>query len=894
MHERPAGKIRLYTRFFDYANFRLPLSVFLVDVLRHFRINISQLSVIGAAKNGWISFSKCSDNAATCYTKPLDSLKNWNNHFFWVDDFACHASFPWHTAKNVTRDPTPVAADFNAQDYATLVAHPSPFWKFPEAFMCLVGLSHYYPLDEETYPRFLHKNGEEMDLFAFIHTPDPTKVKVVERERVEDEPSLLQTTVGRTVPLLPVAPDRAESELKASVDKLFEEGGSGNQTKQGDSAGGGGQGVNIQLVIEVADAAVEDVAPAQPKRQRKRKTMDADAGGSSHPPKKLREDHETPSGPSVAGKSRSSVQRLLAGAVLNAEVRGKPIPTLPVVTSSVSATPEREGGDHTNSVIGLNLRTVGSSQRFVISSDASHHSGNNVVEAEVDSLIRSSVPVITIVTTVTPTVYSAVVAKEKPVEPLLFVVVSSSAGGTNPTPGGFSDRTGSDFLVGGIHTVIDPDANLQKTYVPQWSVTNGSCLDDGRVSARQMSLSAEVRMRAEYNIKEKRRLKSVVDEQAELLKVREREIESLKAQLLLKEAKAAEAIRLRAEASKFESVEKSLQDEMKALKERNTTLEREKNDLGVKVTGLAASVAIREREVADLDTLVTSIKVHELEVSSSGLQEKVSVYENCMGQLEKFQDDRMKEVNDKFDKLYADFIEMALQLEERFYPYILTTIFGRRWLLTHGMKFAISKCLNSPEYLSSLGAAIGKAIERGMQDGLSAGITHGMEGRALTDVVAYNPSAEAGYISALQRLQNVNFSLRAELRSNKDASIDTLMNILRLEETLAKRLGLTESQPYVDQLMVPIHHSPDKVFVGATALSLALDVSNIRVRKIRENIANQRSSLRDIFVPLYRPFSAEVLTGMEGTSDTVTATTDTSMALSTTLASASTIAPISV
>ncbi|GJR83123.1 putative reverse transcriptase domain-containing protein [Tanacetum coccineum] len=152
MHERPARKIGLYTRFFDFANFKLPLSTFLVDVLRHFRINISQLFVIGAAKSGWKSFSKRSDNAFVCYTKPLDSLKNWNNHFFWVDNFTFPASFPWHAAKHVTRDPAPVAADFSAQDYATLVAHPFPFWKFPEAFMCLVGLSRHYTLDEETYP----------------------------------------------------------------------------------------------------------------------------------------------------------------------------------------------------------------------------------------------------------------------------------------------------------------------------------------------------------------------------------------------------------------------------------------------------------------------------------------------------------------------------------------------------------------------------------------------------------------------------------------------------------------------------------------------------------------------------------------------------------------------
>ncbi|GKD01876.1 hypothetical protein Tco_1172150 [Tanacetum coccineum] len=91
-------------------------------------------------------------------------------------------------------------------------------------------------------------------------------------------------------------------------------------------------------------------------------------------------------------------------------------------------------------------------------------------------------------------------------------------------------------------------------------------------AAHQMTLSVEVRMRAEYNIKEKRRLKYVVDDQAEVLKVKEEEVKDLKAQLLLKEAEAAEAIRLHAEASKFETVEKSLQDEIRSLKERNAAL----------------------------------------------------------------------------------------------------------------------------------------------------------------------------------------------------------------------------------------------------------------------------------------------------------------------------------
>ncbi|GKA42517.1 reverse transcriptase domain-containing protein, partial [Tanacetum coccineum] len=181
-------------------------------------------------------------------------------------------------------------------------------------------------------------------------------------------------------------------------------------------------------------------------------------------------------------------------------------------------------------------------------------------------------------------------------------------------------------------------------------------------------------------------------------------------------------------------------------------------------------------------------QVHGLETSSTKLQEKVTVYENYMGQLERFQDERIKVVNDKFDKLYTNFVEMALHLEEKFYPYLLTTVSGRRWLLTHGMELVISKCLNSTEYLSTLGAVIGKAVEKGMQDGLSARITHGVKGRALTNVAAYNPSAEADYLSTLQRIQSVNFSLITEFKTKKDPSIETIMNLLRLEDTLAEKL----------------------------------------------------------------------------------------------------------
>nr|GEY62356.1 hypothetical protein [Tanacetum cinerariifolium]GEY62573.1 hypothetical protein [Tanacetum cinerariifolium] len=500
-----------------------------------------------------------------------------------------------------------------------------------------------------------------MDLLSFIRTADPITIRIGEKERDEDEPKLLETTIGRVVPLLPVAPDRSSGELEASVDKLFDEGRSGEQAGQGDSASGG-HGVGVQLVDVIAETNVEDVTPAELQRQKKRKTKVVDA----------------------------AVQRLLAGAVQHAEVRGGVMPTLPFVSSSVSTTPEREGGDHTELLVGANLRTLEAPQRFVISSDSSDHSGVNIAEAEVDYVVWTSVPIMTSATTATLTADPAAIAKERLVGSSVFGGDSSSADRSHPISGGFSDRTGSDFLVGGIRTVVDPDSNLQRVY---------------------------------YNIKEKRRLKSVVEKKNSLLKSRCDEIESLKAQLLIKEAEAAEVVRLR--------------DEAQALKVRNTNLKKEKSELEVKVTDLAALLNVKEQEIADFDTVVTSVKLHNdsradqvcmcigWRLPHPDFRKKVAVYENFMSLLEQFQDEKMKE--------------------------------------------------------------------------------------------------------------SVNFPLIAELKAKKDASVEVIMNLLRLEDAFAEKLGLVESQSHVDQLMVPIHHSPDQRVVA----------------------------LHGVFVPLSEPLSAMALEGME-------------------------------
>ncbi|GKF52182.1 hypothetical protein Tco_0148649, partial [Tanacetum coccineum] len=126
-------------------------------------------------------------------------------------------------------------------------------------------------------------------------------------------------------------------------------------------------------------------------------------------------------------------------------------------------------------------------------------------------------------TTITSIVDPAVVVKQKVVKPSLFTADSSSAGGADPNTGIFSDLTESDFLVSGVRTVIDPDTDLQKVYVPRWSVTNGSRLDDGPVliTVASMSLSAEKKKNNELDVK--------VVNLAASVKVREQEVVDLDA-----------------------------------------------------------------------------------------------------------------------------------------------------------------------------------------------------------------------------------------------------------------------------------------------------------------------------------------------------------------------------
>ncbi|GKA82353.1 hypothetical protein Tco_0789101 [Tanacetum coccineum] len=576
------------------------------------------------------------------------------------------------------------------------------FRRCQTVFYVLVGISRGMWIN---YPSFRDENDEVMDLSAFINVADPTLVKVVERERVEGEAKLLETTVGRTVPLLPVALVRSEASLEDSVNRLFDEGGSGNQV----------------------DSAIEETCNAS----------------GFNIPKKLREDYGTSGGHASGGKSPSVIRKLLASSILNAEVGVAAIPTLPFVTSSVSATPEKDGDDFTDAVTGPNLRTIGPSA--VVTTEAAGVSSHLFPKTVVDTSSRFG--------------------------PDLFLD-SDSADTERPVTASTTQRPGKELSMGSRE--VDSEA-LHETFVPRWNVPNDTLLDEHDISR-------------EF-------------------------IDHLAPPVLFSQIRNMDYHHL-----------------------------------------------FTEFNVGTARQACLNAEVNVLEGACSELREQVFAYESLKEQIEEFQDEQMRVI----------------------------------WLLTHGLKLFITKCLNSSEYLVALGAAISRATEKGMQVGLAAGIEHGKQGRGLEELVAYNPSAEEDYNTTLRELRAVEFSLLADLKSNKDASTEAVMNLLRLSDPLANLPGMSDLQPDVEQLMVPIHRLEDQVVLGASSLTFSLSVSHDRVEQIRRNIAEHRSALAGVFAPLAEPFSVQSLIGAANTSDAAPSAAATTTALSTTFASANTILPVSV
>ncbi|GJY01797.1 hypothetical protein Tco_0359949 [Tanacetum coccineum] len=395
-------------------------------------VNYFRMFYMSSYTKGWMSFVKRSDAAHVCYSKPLDSIKNWNDHFFWIDSTAFPLSISLKS-KILSKDPPPKLSQYDTEACDFLRTHTIPFRKFSEPFLCWVGISRYYTLDENCYLTFW--DGEEGGdgFFAFIRHSDPTKVRIRERNLTERVVGLLKITEGRTVPLDPPV-TAASGDSGDSIDKLFDE---WNDAGQEHSVEG-----NDDVLEETIAKDASEVVAEKTKKKRKRKVTD-DASGFTHPPKKSRDDYQS----LPLNTSRKSL------AALHGMIpKGFGIPsgvTEPLLSASVAPMPDVGPVD---SVSGINLS------------------------------LAADAPVVTVAVTTTVVADVAAILRSKSQDEsknLENIGDSASAGGANSDAAIISKlnkpSTSSDSFY--ASQSIDTKT-MHRVYVPRWKVTNDSILDD--------------------------------------------------------------------------------------------------------------------------------------------------------------------------------------------------------------------------------------------------------------------------------------------------------------------------------------------------------------------------------------------------------------------------------
>nr|GEW34017.1 hypothetical protein [Tanacetum cinerariifolium] len=110
-------------------------------------------------------------NTPLCYTKPLDSLKNWNDQLFWVDDRVFPTAVDWRTS--APKDQMPPVGSYSMADR--------------------------YFLRDDVYLTFLYDDDRDMDLFNLISAHNPAKVKTRTRPCAAHEVPLLTATANRVI-----------------------------------------------------------------------------------------------------------------------------------------------------------------------------------------------------------------------------------------------------------------------------------------------------------------------------------------------------------------------------------------------------------------------------------------------------------------------------------------------------------------------------------------------------------------------------------------------------------------------------------------------------------------------------------------------------------------------
>ncbi|GKB04285.1 hypothetical protein Tco_0832428 [Tanacetum coccineum] len=664
-----------------------------------------------------------------------------------------------YTGGVLEKDSAPHLTARQEQTVKLLESHKAPFRRYPECFLCLVGLSPYYPFDENSYPAFEYPNGPGWVVtYPFVVYP---------------------TLLLR--PLVFPAAGGSSSAAAAEVSAPTEEG-------QGDVAPEEAylSWADCRIGTATARQSEEEVVTEQPKKVKKKRLLKQ---SDVLPAKKLRVDHPT----------------LVFG------TGGKTLAGLEQIRLVGARFPDREQ---------LAFHSVASSSQesegFLDSSAQTNLRIRNTVES-------SSILGILVDTTAAATTFTTA------------AVTTNFATGVNQDLAGPSQPEESEGSDDSFYEppTLDP-SEVKRWYIPRWNITNDSLLDDGfscrtlvdRVAppaffsalnimdydqlymefnvgaARQVCLGGEVRSRAEHELELKEKLRAKYAAHAE------------------KEAEAAEVIRLRDQVSLLSGEKSALTAKVSVLKVTVTQKDHDISLLNSHAACIVSTLDDAKVACAEAGDKITSLASERDKLASEDFKKRMEIQ----------QEEQAQELFNRVAELEAYVMDVSGRLEGKFYLAYLTTLAGKRWLLTHGIQLALLKC---------------RVVDFGMQEGLER-------------------CPKQANINAVKALEDVDLPLVNLLKSKKDTRIDEVLDCFLLDGPLA---GLPEAaylQPCIEQLSIPkIHHVGDNTTVRETSLSFALMNVHARAEGAKKHAAALCQLMMEI---VFAPLSSQTWVGEASTS----------------------------
>ncbi|GJV51561.1 hypothetical protein Tco_1447302 [Tanacetum coccineum] len=117
------------------------------------------------------------------------------------------------------------------------------------------------------------------------------------------------------------------------------------------------------------------------------------------------------------------------------------------------------------------------------------------------------------------------------------------------------------------------------------------------------------------------------------------------------------------------------------------------------------------------------------------------------------------------------------------------------------------KCAESTNLRQTFANVVSTRIAKGMSEGLKHGVKHGKAQLDLEVIKAYDPEADAKYVTTLHALKDLEYPLIDHLEKLQDAPIDLIMASLHLESDVGEETPqrICELRPSSSQLKILVY-----------------------------------------------------------------------------------------